>query len=259
MPVVEREHFLTELDEDGVLHIVLNRPQILNVLSSAHLRWLMREVLRAWRDDEVRCLLLSGTGRGFCAGHDLTGADLGAVGAGVWNKLFGLLAEIPKPTVAAVNGVAVGGGLHLALACDLVLCADDATIGESFVWIGACPDTGGHIYLSRSIGHQRAAELLMMGRKIKAREAADAGLFMASLPTPEALLAEAMRVAKHLAKGPRLSYAVARKGLEFGRLNPIEDVLDWEAEQEELMTKTRDMREGVAAFLEKREAVFRGE
>jgi 2-(1,2-epoxy-1,2-dihydrophenyl)acetyl-CoA isomerase len=251
-------HIVTRQDA-RVLHVVLNRPESLNALSAADLRALIRVMLRAWRDDSIGAVLLSGAGRAFCAGHDLTGDDLGAVGAGVWNDLFVVLDEMPKPTVAAVNGTAVGGGLHLALACDLVLCADDATIGESFVWIGACPDTGGHLYLQRSIGYQRAAEMLLMGRKLPAREAADAGLFMASLPEPDALIQEAMRVAAHLSEGPRLSYAVTRKGLEFARLHPASEVLQWEAEQEERMVATRDMREGVAAFLEKRPAVFRGE
>jgi 2-(1,2-epoxy-1,2-dihydrophenyl)acetyl-CoA isomerase len=256
--MIDAEDILIE-HEDGVMHLVLNRPDKLNALTAAHLRHLTRLYLRAWRDDSVTAILLSGRGRGFCAGHDLTGSDLGAVGAGAWNRLFEVMEEIPKPTVAAVNGVAVGGGLHLGLACDLVLCADDATIGESFVWIGACPDTGGHIYLQRSIGYQRATELLMMGRKIKAREAADAGLFMASLPTQEALLEEAWRVARHLARGPRLSYAVTRRGLEYARLHGRRDVLDWEAVEEERMAQTKDMHEGVAAFLEKREARFVGE
>jgi 2-(1,2-epoxy-1,2-dihydrophenyl)acetyl-CoA isomerase len=245
--------------EGKVLHLVLNRPEVLNALTTGHLRRLMREVLRAWRDPEVGSLLISGTGRGFCAGHDLTSQDLGAVGAGVWNQLFNLLHELPKPTVAAVNGTAVGGGLHLALACDLALCLDDAMIGESFVWIGASPDTGGHLYLQRSIGHQRALEMMLMGRKLKAREAADYGLFISSWPTVEALLAEARRIAEHVATGPRLSYKVAREGIEYARLHGAADVLDWEAQKEELMTKTKDMQEGVAAFLAKRPANFTGE
>jgi 2-(1,2-epoxy-1,2-dihydrophenyl)acetyl-CoA isomerase len=249
---------ILEQRQGAVLHIVLNRPERLNAVSAAHLRLLMRILLRAWRDESVGAILLSGEGRAFCAGHDLTGPDLGAVGATVWNRVFELLEEIPKPTVAAVNGLAVGGGLHLALACDLVLSADEATIGESFVWIGACPDTGGHIYLQRSIGHQRAAELLTMGRKVEARELADAGLFMASYPTAEELLEEAMRVATHLSRGPRLSYAVTRRGLEEARLQTVRETLAWEAKEEQRMTRTHDMREGVAAFLEKREPEFRG-
>lgn len=243
---------------DAVCKITLNRPEVLNAMTSGDLRRLMREVLRAWRDDRVGALLLTGSGRAFTAGHDLTGTDLGAVGAGTWNDLFNLMAELPKPTVAAVNGVAVGGGLHLALACDIALCRDDATVGESFVWIGACPDTGGHIYLQRSLGYQRAIELLMMGRKVPAKELADGGLFVSSWPTSEELLDEAMRIAQHLSRGPRVSYHVTRNGLEFARLHSVGDVLEWEATQEELMTKTHDMREGVAAFLEKREARFEG-
>lgn len=244
---------------DRVCRITLNRPDVLNAMTAGDLRRLMRELLKAWRDEKVGSVLLTGAGRAFTAGHDLTGADLGAVGAGTWNDLFDLMHELPKPTVAALNGTAVGGGLHLALACDIVLCRDDAMVGESFVWIGACPDTGGHIYLQRSVGHQRAAELLLMGRKVSAKELADAGLFVSSWPTTEELLEEAMRIAQHLAHGPRVAYKVTRTGLEFARLHSTSEVLAWEAEQEELMTKTHDMREGVAAFLEKRLPMFRGD
>jgi 2-(1,2-epoxy-1,2-dihydrophenyl)acetyl-CoA isomerase len=246
-------------DVGRVRHLTLNRPDVLNALTAYHLRRLMREFLRAWRDRGVGAVLLSGSGRAFTAGHDLTGQDLGAVGAGTWNELFDLMAEFPKPTVAAVNGVAVGGGLHLALACDLALCYDGAMVGESFVWIGACPDTGGHIYLQRSLGHMRAAEMTMLGPKLQAKQVADQGLFVSSWSSVEELLEEAMRVTTHLAEGPRLSYQVIRAGLEYARLNPTSDVLWWEAEQEERMTKTKDMQEGVAAFLEKRKANFVGE
>jgi enoyl-CoA hydratase/carnithine racemase len=110
----------------------------------------------------------------------------------------------------------------------------------------------------RSVGYQRAAELLMMGRKLPAKELADEGLFVSSWPTTDELLEEGMRVARHLSRGPRVSYRVTRAGLEYARLHGDADVLRWEAEQEELMTKTADVREGVAAFLEKREPVFRG-
>jgi 2-(1,2-epoxy-1,2-dihydrophenyl)acetyl-CoA isomerase len=243
---------------DRVAKVTLNRPDVLNALTRYDLRRLMRELLRIWRDDSVGSVLLTGAGRAFTAGHDLTKTDLGAVGAGVWNELFNLMYELPKPTVAAVNGVAVGGGLHLALACDIALCRDEAMVGESFVWIGACADTGGHVYLQRSIGHQRAAELIMLGRKLDAKELADAGLFVSSWPTEEALLEEAMRIATHLSTGPLVSYKVTRTGLEYARLHPTADVLQWEAEREEEMTSTHDMREGVAAFLEKRAARFRG-
>jgi 2-(1,2-epoxy-1,2-dihydrophenyl)acetyl-CoA isomerase len=243
---------------DRVCKITLNRPDVLNALTTGDLRRLMREVLRIWRDDAIGAVLFTGAGRAFTAGHDLTIGDIGAVGAGAWNDLFNLLADLPKPTIAALNGTAVGGGLHLALACDIALCRDDAMVGESFVWIGACPDTGGHLYLQRSIGHQRAVELLMMGRKLSAKELADAGLFVSSWSTNEELLDEAMRMAQHLSTGPRVSYTVTRKGLEFARLHSASDVLQWEAEQEELMTKTHDMQEGVAAFLAKRPAAFLG-
>lgn len=241
-----------------VCRITLNRPEVLNAMTAQHLRAVMRILLRAWRDDEVGSVLLTGTDPAFTAGHDLQGQDLGAVGAGVWNELFNLLAEMPKPSVSALNGTAVGGGLHLALACDIALCRDDAMVGESFVWIGACPDTGGHIYLQRSIGHQRAAELLMMGRKTTAAELAAHGLFISSWPTSEALMTEALRVATHLASGPRVSYAVTRAGLDHARLIPVPEVLAWEALEEERMTKTHDMQEGVAAFLEKRTPHFLG-
>jgi enoyl-CoA hydratase/carnithine racemase len=244
--------------EDRVCRITLNRPERLNALSAADVRSLMRALLRAGRDEAVGAVLLTGAGRAFTAGHDLTGSDLGATGATVWNDLFNLLRELPKPTIAALNGTAVGAGLHLALACDIALCREDATVGESFVWIGASPDTGGHVYLQRSIGYQRAAELLMMGRKVPAGELANLGLFVSAWPSTEELMAEATRIATQLAHGPRVSYTVTRRGLEFARLHDTADVLEWEAHEEELMTLTLDMQEGVAAFLEKRAPRFVG-
>lgn len=244
---------------DRVAKITLNRPDVLNVLTAYDLRRLMRELLRIWCDKDVGAVLLTGAGRAFTAGHDLTGSDLGAVGAGAWNDVFNLLYELPKPTVAALNGTAVGAGLHLALACDIALCRDEATVGELFVQIGASADTGGHLFLQRSIGHQRSIELVMLGRKIHAKELADQGLFVSTWPTTDELLQEALRIATDLASGPRLSYQVSRIGHEYARLHSTADVLRWEAVTEEQMTETHDMREGVAAFLEKRAAVFRGE
>lgn len=241
-----------------VCQITLDRPEVLNAMTAGHLREIMRVLLRAWRDDRVGSVLITGAGTAFTAGHDLQGKDLGAVGAGAWNDLFNLLAEMPKVSVAALNGTAVGGGLHLALACDLALCRDDALVGESFVWIGACPDTGGHIYLQRSIGHQRAAELLMIGRKTNAAELARHGLFVSSWATADELMEEAMRLATHVASGPRISYAVTRAGLDQARLQTVSQTLAWEANKEEMMTRTHDMQEGVAAFLAKREPRFLG-
>lgn len=256
--MIRTEDILVERN-GSVTHIILNRPEVLNAMTASHIRRIIRELLKVWRDPTAGAVLLSGAGRAFSAGHDLREGDLGVVGASVWNQLFGVLTEMPKPTVAAINGVAMGGGFHLALACDLVLCYDEALVGESFVRIGASPDTGGHLLLQRSIGHMRSVEMMMLGQAVPARELADDGLFVSSWPSTDHLMTEAMRIATQLASGPRLSYRVIRNGLEYARLHSLGSLLAWEAEREEEMTKTLDMKEGVSAFLERRRPHFRGQ
>lgn len=246
---------------DGIASFTFQRPDILNALDAPNLECLAQQIENAGRDPAVRSLLITGSGRAFCTGHDLRQVDsvkFGGDAVRLWNPLFLTLEACPKPVVAAINGTAVGAGLNLALACDLTYAFDGALLGQSFVWIGASPDTGAHLLLQRAIGTARAAEILYLGRKFNGREAAEMGLVIRSFPTVEELMAAARGAAEHLAQGPTLAYAVIKKGLRLARQVDFPTLLDWEADQEELVTKSKDFREGVGAFLQKRKARFVG-
>lgn len=246
---------------DGIASFTFQRPDILNALDAANLAKLREQLENAGRDPRVRSLIMTGRGRAFCTGHDLRQVDnvkFGGDAVRLWNPVFLTLQELPKPVVAAINGTAVGAGLNLALTCDLVYAYDDALLGQSFVWIGASPDTGAHALLQQSIGAARAAEILYLGRKFTGREAAEMGLVIRSFPTVEELHTEARTAAEHLAKGPTKAYSVIKRGLRMARQLDFSTLLDWEADQEEIVTKSDDFIEGVGAFLQKRQAHFVG-
>lgn len=246
---------------EGVAEIKINRPEVLNALSAHGVRLLTRHLLKAWRRRSVRSVFLTGTGRAFCTGHDLRqldGVKFGRKAVSIWIPLIDILTTIPKPVVAAINGTAVGAGWNMALACDLTYVVDDAMLGQSFVWIGASPDTGAHALLRQSAGEMVASELLYLGKKITGRKACDIGLVCNSFPNRERLNNEALKVAKELAKGPTSAYQVIKEGIRNAKLMKLQELMMWEADKEEDMTKTCDFREGIAAFLEKRAAKFGG-
>jgi 2-(1,2-epoxy-1,2-dihydrophenyl)acetyl-CoA isomerase len=256
----ERQRFSSEF-QDGVATFRFERPDILNAMDAPNLARLCEQLENAGRDAAVRSLIITGSGRAFSTGHDLRQVDnvkFGRDAVRLWNPLFLTLQELPKPVVAAINGTAVGAGLNLALACDLVYACDEAMLGESFVWIGASPDTGAHLLLQRAIGTARAAEILYLGRKFSGREAAEIGLVVRSFPTVEALQDAARAAAEHLARGPTIAYGVIKRGLRLARQVDFATLLEWEADQEEIVTQSEDFREGVGAFLQKRKAHFVG-
>ena len=247
--------------KDGIASFTFLRPDILNALDAPNLAALRAQIEEAGRDPAVRSLFITGSGRAFCTGHDLRQVDnvkFGGDAVRLWNPLFLALEACPKPIVAAINGTAVGAGLNLALACDLTYAFDGAMLGQSFVWIGASPDTGAHLLLQRAIGTARAAEMLYLGRKFNGKEAAEMGLVIRSFLTVEELQSVARGAAEHLANGPTMAYGVIKKGLRLARQVDLPTLLDWEADQEEIVTKSKDFLEGVGAFLQKRKALFVG-
>jgi 2-(1,2-epoxy-1,2-dihydrophenyl)acetyl-CoA isomerase len=247
--------------QGGVARFTFLRPDILNALDAPNLASLREQIDNAGRDAAVRSLLITGSGRAFCTGHDLRQVDnvkFGGDAVRLWNPLFLTLEACPKPIVAAINGTAVGAGLNLALACDLTYAFDEAMLGQSFVWIGASPDTGAHLLLQRAIGTARAAEILYLGRKFSGKEAAEMGLVIRSFASVEELQAAALAAAEHLAQGPTLAYGVIKQGLRLARRADLATLLEWEADQEEEVTKSKDFLEGVGAFLQKRKASFVG-
>jgi 2-(1,2-epoxy-1,2-dihydrophenyl)acetyl-CoA isomerase len=261
MGMTSDEQRFSSAFSNGLATFTFERPEILNALDAGNLSRLREQLENAGRDPAVRSLLITGRGRAFSTGHDLRQVDnvkFGGDAVRLWNPLFLTLQDLPKPVVAAINGTAVGAGLNLALACDLVYAYDEALLGQSFVWIGASPDTGAHLLLQRSIGTARAAEILYLGRKFTGREAAEMGLVIRSFPTVEELRVAARAAAEHLAEGPTVAYGVIKRGLRMARQLDFAALLEWEADQEEIVTKTEDFLEGVGAFLGKRKARFVG-
>jgi 2-(1,2-epoxy-1,2-dihydrophenyl)acetyl-CoA isomerase len=255
----------------GVATITLNRPSVLNAVNPQMIEDL-RAALNSVKDDaEVRAVVLTGAGRGFCSGADLKArqrvkpgeAPPEASKAGserlrrTYNPLILAIRSTEKPFIASVNGVAAGAGCNLALACDLVLASEEARFGNVFARIGLIPDCGGHYFLPRLVGFHKAAELMFTGDIIDAREAERIGLINHVVPHAE--LARATReLAERLARGPTRAIGLCKRTLNVGITGDLATVLDAEAEGQSLASQTEDHWEGVRAFLEKRPARFSG-
>jgi 2-(1,2-epoxy-1,2-dihydrophenyl)acetyl-CoA isomerase len=264
------ETLLYDLEQD-VATITLNRPAVLNAVSSQMIEEL-QAVLDIIRDDAaVRAVVLTGAGRGFCSGADLktrqrvkpseAPADAGNAGAQrlrrTFNPLILAIRTIEKPFIAAVNGVAAGAGCNLALACDIVLASDTARFGNVFTRIGLIPDCGGHFFLPRLIGFHKAAELMFTGDIIDAHEAERIGLINRVVPDAE-LAKQTRELAERLARGPTRAIGLCKRTLNLGISADLASVLDAEAEGQAVARQTEDHWEGVQAFLEKRSARFLG-
>ena len=245
----------------GVATITLNRPDSLNALNATMRRELLAAIKAAARDDSVRALLITGSGRAFCAGADLRGGEgerqFRRVLTSEYNPLIEAIRTLPKPVVVAVNGVAAGAGMSLALAADLVVAADVARFVPAFNRIGLVPDSGLTRVLVRALGRHRAAQLLLSGESLSAGEAADAGLVTAVVPADG--LAEAAReLALRLAAGPSRTLGYTKRLINAAEEATLRGMLAQEAAFQDLAGRTDDHAEGVAAFAEKREPRFSG-
>ena len=259
--------------QDGVATLILNRPDSLNSFNEAmhrEVRDALGQVEQARRDDECRALLITGNGRGFCAGQDLSdravspeaGADaapdLGYSIETHYNPLVRTLTALPLPVICAVNGVAAGAGANIALACDLVIAARSAKFIQAFCKLGLVPDSGGTWQLPRLVGMARAKGLAMLGDKLSAEQAADWGLIW-QVVDDDALRGTATDLARHLATQPTRGLALIKQALNDSTGNDLDTQLDLERDLQRQAGRSKDYREGVSAFMEKRAPRFIGE
>ncbi|MBK7268844.1 MAG: 2-(1,2-epoxy-1,2-dihydrophenyl)acetyl-CoA isomerase [Flavobacteriales bacterium] len=248
---------------DGVATITLNRPDKLNSFDREMALETIDALDKAKDDASVRAVLLTGEGRAFCAGQDLAeaiapGTKIEDILTTQYNPIVRRIRALPKPVVAAVNGVAAGAGANIAYACDLTLAAESANFIQSFINIGLIPDSGGTFSLPRLVGMQRAFGQMIFAPKVSAKEAEAQGMIWKAVPDAE-LMNEAIALAKKLAAMPTKAIALTKEALNRSMTNSMDAQLDVENELQTIAGRSHDYNEGVKAFLEKRKPVFTGE
>ena len=252
---------------DRVLKITLNRPDKLNALTDAMLQELQQAFAAAANDRSIRSVILTGAGKGFCPGQDLDNAremgkgDRPGYGEHLrrnYNPLILAMTRLPKPIIAAINGVAAGSGMSLAMACDWRIATDKSSFLQAFVNIGLVPDSGSTWFLPQLIGRQRAVDLMLSGRKVSAAEALEWGLVNQVVP-PERLLEEATRLATHYASAATFAISHIKRNIDYAASHSLEETLAVEAAAQAECGASGDHKEGMQAFLEKRTPVYQGD
>jgi 2-(1,2-epoxy-1,2-dihydrophenyl)acetyl-CoA isomerase len=259
---------LLEAVKDGVAVLTLNRPERLNAMSRSMLDGLLEALSRLAEDGAVGAVVLTGAGRGFCAGGDVKamaeGSEMGGVtleeraqGLRARMEVSRWLHEMPKPTIAMVRGAAAGAGLSLALACDLRMAGDSARFGTAFARVGYSGDFGGSYFLTQLVGTAKARELYFTADMLDAQQALGLGLVNRVIPDSR-LEDETMALAARLAKGPRIALRYMKRNLNAAESGTLKELLDLEAWHHSRCGMTEDHREAAKAFVEKREPLFRG-
>ncbi len=252
---------ITYDETEGLGVITLNRPEVMNALNT-QMRAELTHAVRA-AGGTARAIVLTGAGRAFCSGQDLgdrasiASIDLERTLREEYEPMLRAIMECPVPTIAAVNGAAAGAGANLALAADVVIAAESAAFIQAFTRIGLIPDAGGTWWLPRQMGAARAMGAALFAEKITARQAADWGMIWEAVPD-EGFEAHWRGRAAHLAAGPTVAYGALKQALRASWDNGLEDQLALEAQLQGRCGQTRDFREGVVAFQEKRPARFEG-
>ena len=247
--------------EAGAATLTLNQPESLNAFTASMRRELLDALDQA--AGEARAIVLTGAGRGFCAGQDLGDlgapekADLERLLTEEYHPVLTAIAEAPVPTLCAVNGIAAGAGANLALSADLVIAARSASFLQAFARIGLMPDAGGTYWLPRLIGPQRAMGMAMLAEPLPAATAAEWGLIW-EMVEDDMLATRAQELATRLAEGPTRAYRAMKAALRASPNHSFAEQLALEASQQQALALTRDYKEGVLAFLEKRKADFQG-
>ncbi|MEO5603814.1 MAG: enoyl-CoA hydratase-related protein [Cyclobacteriaceae bacterium] len=255
--------FLLYTNDRGTATISLNRPEVYNALNDEITFELQDALKMVAKDDTVRVVVLTGIGKAFCAGQDLKTSS----GEGKrsfmdslnkrYNPIIRAMRALPKPIIARLNGVAAGAGCSMALACDILVASDEATLIEVFINIGLVPDSGSSFFLPRSVGMAKAFELCTMGSKINAAEAVTLGLINRCV-RPDQLDAAVKEFSDYFASAPTKSIGLIKKMLNKSAYATLDEMLDYEAYCQEIAGSSEDYREGVKAFLEKRKANFSG-
>lgn len=250
--------------ENQVAQIRLNRPEVFNAMNHPMRQELIAALDRCGVDREVRAIYLTGEGRAFCAGEDLQevtdpdGPSLQEIISTGYNPIVRAIRELEKPVVCAVNGVAAGAGANIALACDITVASEAASFTQAFSKIGLIPDSGGTWTLPRLVGLQRATALIMLSDKITATEAAAMGMIW-KVFHPETFIAESLQLAETLAQMPTRALGLTKRALNRSFANDFAAQIALEDELQTAAGQTHDYREGVAAFLDKRKPVFKGD
>jgi 2-(1,2-epoxy-1,2-dihydrophenyl)acetyl-CoA isomerase len=248
--------------DGGVLTLMLNRPDVLNAFNAAMHRTFAAGLEEA-RSPDVRAVVITGAGRGFCVGQDLTefreaAGDIGDRLRSGYHPIILAIRALEKPVIAAVNGPAAGAGLSLACACDLRLAADTASFVPGFIGIGLVPDSGGSHFIARLLGPARAFEWMTSNRKLTAAQAHSWGL-VSEVVEADSLAARASEVAALYARAPTRGIAMTKRLFDHAQNATLEEQLELEADLQTAATQTKDFAEGVAAFLEKRPPNFTGQ
>lgn len=249
--------------QQGVATITLNRPEVYNALNDEITFELQEALKTAAKEDAVRVIILTGEGKAFCSGQDLKAEPVGKKRSFLdslhkrYNPIIRAMRNLPKPILCRLHGVAAGAGCSLALACDMIIASEEATLIEVFINIGLVPDSGSSYFLPRAVGYAKAFELCAMGSKVKAAEALTLGLVNKVVPAAQ-LDTAVSECANHLAKAPTKSIGIIKKMLNKSATSSLDDMLDYEAYCQETAGATHDHQEGVKAFLEKRKPEFLG-
>ncbi|WP_336010158.1 2-(1,2-epoxy-1,2-dihydrophenyl)acetyl-CoA isomerase PaaG [Acinetobacter calcoaceticus] len=253
-------------EKNGVGYLTFNRPKALNSFN-VDMHREVAEVLNLWsKNPDVRCVVISGEGRGFCAGQDLgdrvvdpnaEAPDLGYSIETYYNPLIKTIVNMPKPVICAVNGVAAGAGANIALACDLVIAAKSANFVQAFCRLGLVPDSAGTWFLPRAVGHARAMGLTLLGDKLPAETAKEWGMIWDVVEGAE-LKAKVTELAERLAKQPTFGLSLIKKAIHQSCNNTFDEQMLLERDLQRIAGRSEDYREGVQAFMNKREPNFKG-
>ncbi|HAV5586831.1 TPA: 2-(1,2-epoxy-1,2-dihydrophenyl)acetyl-CoA isomerase [Acinetobacter baumannii] len=253
-------------EKNGVGYLTFNRPKALNSFN-VDMHREVAEVLNLWtKNPDVRCVVISGEGRGFCAGQDLgdrvvdpnaEAPDLGYSIETYYNPLIKTIVNMPKPVICAVNGVAAGAGANIALACDLVIAAKSANFVQAFCRLGLVPDSAGTWFLPRTVGHARAMGLALLGDKLPAETAKEWGMIWDVVEDAE-LKTKVTELAERLAKQPTFGLSLIKKAIHQSNNNTFDEQMLLERDLQRIAGRSEDYREGVQAFMNKREPNFKG-